>query len=354
MARSRLLKPGFFKNELLSDLEPLDRLLFAGLWTLADREGRLEDRPRRIKNELFPCDDYDVDAGISRLASAEFVARYTSCNVRVLLIVNFSKHQSPHGTEKDSLLPDRDGKIDTHARSKNGYIILAENPAPNKINDLAEILTVNPPLDNGASTVSPPLANSCLTVGPLCLNAPVTCYLLPVTDIPVTDIPVTDIPVTDIPVTQHQDLKTNPTPPKTSFLCHPTKKNDLGSVEKKPRKKQKTLLPENFVVSDAVQAWADKHGYSAERVSSNFAKFVLWAAAGGKEYANWDAALQGAIRDDWSCRSFGGGGTGGQTYKTTAQRIDAANKAATDTWLAEMSENDFIDSTCYEAPKTLC
>ena len=153
--------------------------------------------------------------------------------------------------------------------------------------------------------------------------------------------------------TEGQDLK-NPTPPKTSFLCPPTKKNDLGSVEKKPRKKQKTLLPENFVVSDAVQDWADRHGYGAERVSSNYAKFVLWAAAGGKEYVDWDAALQGAIRDDWSCRSFGGGGTGGQTYKTTAQRIDAANKAATDTWLAEMSENDFIDSTCYEAPKTLC
>ena len=153
--------------------------------------------------------------------------------------------------------------------------------------------------------------------------------------------------------TEGQDLK-NPTPPKTSFLCPPTKKNDPESVAKKPRKKQKTGLPENFGVSASVQAWADKHGYSAERVSSNFAKFVLWAAAGGKEYVDWDAALQGAIRDDWSCRSFGGGGTGGQTYKTTAQRIDDANKAATETWLAEMSENDFIDSTCYEAPKTLC
>ena len=348
MARSRLLKPGFFKNEVLSDLEPLDRLLFAGLWTLADREGRLEDRPRRIKNELFPCDDYDVDAGIYRLASAEFVERYTSCNIRVLLIVNFSKHQSPHGTEKDSLLPNRDGKIDTNARSKNGYIILAENPAPNKINDLAEILTVNPLLPNGAPTVNPPLGNSCLTVDPLCLNAPVTCYLLPV-----TDIPVTDIPVTDIPVTQHQDLKTNPTPPKTSFLCPPTKKNDLGSVAKKPRKKQKTLLPENFVVSDAVQDWADRHGYSAERVSSNFAKFVLWAAAGGKEYVDWDAALQGAIRDDWSCRSFGGGGTGGQTYKTTAQRIDDANREATEIWLAEMAGSDFVDVTPAHETKML-
>ena len=346
MARSRLLKPGFFKNEVLSDLEPLDRLLFAGLWTLADREGRLEDRPRRIKNELFPCDDYDVDSGISRLASAEFVERYTSCNVRVLLIVNFLKHQSPHGTEKDSLLPNRDGKIDTNARSKNGYIILAENPAPNKINDLAEILTVNPPLDNGAPTVNPPLGNSCLTVDPLCLNAPVTCYLLPVTDIPVTDIPVTK--------TEGQDLKKNPDPQKTSFLCPPTKKNELESVAKKPRKKQKTGLPENFVVSASVQDWSDKHGYSAERVASNFAKFVLWAAAGGKEYANWDAALQGAIRDDWACRSSGadaGGQTYKTTYKTTAQRIAENNASASAAAIAEiMGFDDVIDIVTDDGP----
>ena len=340
MARSRLLKPGFFKNEVLSDLEPLDRLLFAGLWTLADREGRLEDRPRRIKNELFPCDDYDVDSGISRLASAEFVERYTSCNIRVLLIVNFSKHQSPHGTEKDSLLPDRDGKIDTNARSKNGYIILAENPAPNKINDLAEILTVNPPLDNGASTVSPPLGNSCLTVDPLCINAPVTCYLLHVTDIPVTDIPVTK--------TEGQDLKKNPDPQKTSFLCPPTNKNELESVAKKPRKKQKTGLPENFGVSASVQAWADKHGYSAERVSSNFAKFVLSAAAKGYEYVNWDSALQGAIHDNWAESKNGSGNSfasGSKQFLTADQRIAEANAKATEIWLEEMRIDDFIDVT---------
>ena len=41
MARARILKPGFFANELLADINPYGRLLFAGLWTLADREGTL-------------------------------------------------------------------------------------------------------------------------------------------------------------------------------------------------------------------------------------------------------------------------------------------------------------------------
>ena len=50
MARARNIKPGFFKNEFLAEMPCEVRLLFIGLWTLADREGRLEDRPKRIKD----------------------------------------------------------------------------------------------------------------------------------------------------------------------------------------------------------------------------------------------------------------------------------------------------------------
>jgi hypothetical protein len=48
------IKPGFFKNEVLGTAVPILSLLFSGLWGLADREGRLEDRPLRIKAEIFP------------------------------------------------------------------------------------------------------------------------------------------------------------------------------------------------------------------------------------------------------------------------------------------------------------
>ena len=44
MARARNIKPGFFKNELLVGLPYEYRLLFIGLWTIADRDGRFEDR----------------------------------------------------------------------------------------------------------------------------------------------------------------------------------------------------------------------------------------------------------------------------------------------------------------------
>lgn len=67
MARARNIKPGFFANEDLAECEPLARLLFAGLWCLADREGRLEDRPKRIRAELLPYDMCDADSLLNQL-----------------------------------------------------------------------------------------------------------------------------------------------------------------------------------------------------------------------------------------------------------------------------------------------
>ena len=53
MARARNIKPGFFKNEILGVADPLYSLLFEGLWVLADRAGRLEDRPFASRARSF-------------------------------------------------------------------------------------------------------------------------------------------------------------------------------------------------------------------------------------------------------------------------------------------------------------
>jgi len=105
MARSRNLKPGFFTNDLLAEVPPLGRLLFAGLWTLADREGRLEDRPKRIKAQLFPYDDCDVDALLRELAKRQFIQRYQVDGLRIIQVTTWCKHQNPHIKEPESTLP---------------------------------------------------------------------------------------------------------------------------------------------------------------------------------------------------------------------------------------------------------
>lgn len=121
MARARNIKPGLFKNELLVEQPLFVRLLFIGLWTLADREGRLEDRPKRIKLELFPYDNEDTDAALKTLAECGFIDRYEACGKKVIQITNFLKHQTPHGTEKDSELPDKNGDLTLNERTPNGY-----------------------------------------------------------------------------------------------------------------------------------------------------------------------------------------------------------------------------------------
>ena len=110
MARARLLKPGFFKNEDLARLPFSARICYAGLWTLADREGRLEDRPSRIKVELFPYDRTitarAVNEMLTKLARVGFLTRYGDGNGhRYLAVPTFLDHQTPHHREPASRIP---------------------------------------------------------------------------------------------------------------------------------------------------------------------------------------------------------------------------------------------------------
>lgn len=109
MARARNIKPGFFRNADLVELSFETRLLFIGLWTIADREGRLEDRPKQIKMELFPADSIDCDKLLDELQSIGVVERYEHGGKRYLHVVNFCKHQNPHKDEKASTIPDKHG-----------------------------------------------------------------------------------------------------------------------------------------------------------------------------------------------------------------------------------------------------
>jgi hypothetical protein len=131
MARARNIKPGFFMNEILGKLDPIICLLFQGLWILADREGRLEDRPERILAATFPYrrELQDINGSLTVLQQCGFIERYKVGNLAVIQIVNFRKHQTPHITEKPSQLPAK--PIDTTT-------------------------LVEPPLNNGAITVALP------------------------------------------------------------------------------------------------------------------------------------------------------------------------------------------------------
>ena len=107
MARARNIKPGFFKNEILGVADPLLSLLFEGLWVLADRDGKLEDRPLRIKGEVFPYrEGLDMEAMLNWLQAEGFIRRYQVDSKKYILVLEFVKHQNPHKNETESEIPD--------------------------------------------------------------------------------------------------------------------------------------------------------------------------------------------------------------------------------------------------------
>ena len=109
MSRIRTIKPGFFKHERLYDAEletalPL-RLAFAGLWTVADREGRFAWRPRSLKTDVLPYDDVDFSRVLDALATRGFIVRYTVGDEAFAFIPNWAKHQVVNNREAGSTLP---------------------------------------------------------------------------------------------------------------------------------------------------------------------------------------------------------------------------------------------------------
>lgn len=100
--RMRVVKPGFF----YVDASPLARILFAGLWCVSDREGRCEDRPKRLRTEILPYDtDADVDALLDELAERGYITRYWVGGCRYIAVLCFPKHQRPSPRESPSVIP---------------------------------------------------------------------------------------------------------------------------------------------------------------------------------------------------------------------------------------------------------
>lgn len=132
--RARNVKPSFFQNEQLAELPFEARLLFVGLWCMADREGRLEDRPKRIKMNVFPADSIDIVPLLDGLESQGLIERYEAQGIACIYIPKFVEHQRPHQNEQPSKLPTK-----VASASHQGTKDFALNPSsliPDSLNPL--------------------------------------------------------------------------------------------------------------------------------------------------------------------------------------------------------------------------
>lgn len=101
MARARNIKPSFFTNEQVSENCPLGRLLFIGLWTMADYKGDLEWKEKTLKIQILPWDDCSVKQLAINLDKSGLVRFYSVGDKIYLNIPTFERHQNPHKNERE-------------------------------------------------------------------------------------------------------------------------------------------------------------------------------------------------------------------------------------------------------------
>ena len=105
MARKRTIHPNWFTDDRLARCSPSSVLLYIGLHTIADREGRLLDIPLSIHVSVFPHDvglTLPVQSFISELLAVGVLVRYVGGGRSILWIADFAKTQRPHVNEVPS------------------------------------------------------------------------------------------------------------------------------------------------------------------------------------------------------------------------------------------------------------
>jgi hypothetical protein len=79
MARIRTIKPEFWSSEQIVECSAIARLLFVGMWTFADDRGVIPRRPRTIKMQVFPGDDFSIqqiEEWLNELEGHKLIGRF--------------------------------------------------------------------------------------------------------------------------------------------------------------------------------------------------------------------------------------------------------------------------------------
>lgn len=108
MPRIRTVKPGFFRHELLQELEVSHKslkpmLVYQGLWTQSDKFGRFEWKPKTLKLDILPFIPFDIEKSMDILVDNNFVTRYEVSGKQYGQIDTFTKHQRVSGKEAQDI-----------------------------------------------------------------------------------------------------------------------------------------------------------------------------------------------------------------------------------------------------------
>jgi hypothetical protein len=113
MGRIRTVKPDLFRHEGLQELQADTNLpvmlVFIGLFTQVDREGRFKWSPRTLKLDILPFLEFSMEDTLQLLAKAGFIRRYEVEGKQYGDVPSWSRHQVVNAREAQSVIPPFDG-----------------------------------------------------------------------------------------------------------------------------------------------------------------------------------------------------------------------------------------------------
>ncbi len=95
MPRIRSIKPVFFTSRAVRKLSDREKLVWVGLWTQADDEGRLLDEPGILAGQLWALSltERQIDVILTSLSEKGRVVRYEVAGDGYLQVTNWPEHQ---------------------------------------------------------------------------------------------------------------------------------------------------------------------------------------------------------------------------------------------------------------------
>ncbi len=98
MASRRMVDPAIWQSEDFAGFTFRQRVLFIGLFSNADDQGRMPAHPALIRSTIFPYDDIpltEIQADLDAIADAKCIELYRLNGKAVLQLLNWWKYQSP-------------------------------------------------------------------------------------------------------------------------------------------------------------------------------------------------------------------------------------------------------------------
>lgn len=92
-ARIRTIKPEFWTDPAIISCSHSARLFFIGMLNFADDEGNTEGLPLKLKIQIFPADEIEIEPLLEELKQANLILPYEVDDRLYFHIRTFKKHQ---------------------------------------------------------------------------------------------------------------------------------------------------------------------------------------------------------------------------------------------------------------------